>query len=286
MLEWALKTACLHQVDHICCIGDLTAQGSDRQCDEVLRQLKSCKIPFCSTPGNAEVRIFRDGKNAARFDVPAADGVSVILINTFADEPAAEELKKLERLPDNSGFLLATHSPYHNWSKEAQAVLQSALMRGAVTAVIAGHSHHDEDGILRGLDPDKASGGPPVLAIMEQMPDRSWQRNDVVMAGVDPADWDKPERESFRNDIGFSTMWETLPALEFAALHKVANVELRPPVEYNAETLEAIRKWRTCGGKTLSLHLPDLRLPDPENKLFVIGIENPFGAIPMKRIPK
>ncbi|MBE6379575.1 MAG: hypothetical protein E7047_01450 [Lentisphaerae bacterium] len=267
VLKWALDTAQQLHVDLLCCIGDLTAQGSDRQTREVLRQLNSCKIPYCSTPGNAEVRIFRDGRNANLFDVPATDDVPVILINTLADEPVAEDLLKLEALPDNSGFLLATHSPQHNWSPSAQAVLQNALRRGAVTAVIAGHSHHDADGILRGLDPDKAAGGPPMLAVLEQMPDRSWLRTDVVMPGIDPADWTAAELADFRSNIGFSTMWDLLPALEFAALYKVANVELRPPVEYNTETLEAVKKWRECGGKTLSLHLPDLKPVDPENKL-------------------
>ena len=264
---WALQEIYRQQCDLICCIGDLTAQGSDKQTAEILEKLNSSKIRFCSTPGNAELRIYGDGKNAVKFDVPAPEGMPVVLIDTAKDEPTAEELSKLAALPDNGGFLLATHNPVHNWSSQAQEAANLAMQRGAVTALIAGHSHHDEADILRGLDPDKASGGVPMFSIMEQLSNGAWQRSDVTMPGVDPGEWSAAEREDFFRNIGISTMWEEIAALEFACKHNIRHVELRMGLEYASELPQAIEKWRKCCGETLSLHLPDLKLNDEENKL-------------------
>ncbi len=267
VLDWALNAVREEQCDYICCIGDLTAQGSDKQTEYILERLKNCGVPYCSTPGNAEARIFADGKNAARFDIPAPANVPVVLIDTTFNEPASAELAKLEALPDNAGFLLATHNPVRNWSSEAQAVVQKVRSRGAVTFDMAGHSHHDEANILRGLDPDKASGGVPMFAIMERDAQGVWQRRDVAIKGVDPREWSAADREDFRNNIGISTMWEDVAALEFAVQNNIRHVELRIGLEHNENLPQAIEKWRNNGGETLSLHLPNLSLSDEENNL-------------------
>ena len=268
VLEWALQTAAKLECSFICCIGDLTAQGSDRQTEEILKRLKKCGIPFCSTPGNAELRLFPDGRNEAKFNLPPGESFPLILINTAKDEPAAEELNKLAALPEQAGFLLATHNPPAEWSPGAREILAAAQHRGAVTSVIAGHFHHDEEGILRGLDPDKASGGPPMFAVFERMKSGTWTRSDMVMPGVDSVEWTKSEREEFRRNLGFSTMRESVTALEFAALHQVQNVELRlHEAEYSNQLIKAVSKWRSRGGRILSLHLPDLTLRNDEGAL-------------------
>ena len=268
VLEWALQSASELKCDCICCIGDMTAQGSDAQTAEVLKRLKGCGIPFCSTPGNAELRLHPDGRNAAEFDSPPWEGSPIILIDTANDEPAPGELAKLAALPDRAGFLLATHAPPEFWSAPAQKILAAARRRGAVTAVIAGHLHHDEEEILRGLDPDKASGGPPMFAVLERTDGGDWKRSDVAMPGVDPAEWDESEREEFRRNLGFSTMGESAAALEFAALHQVRNVELRlKGTENTGELTQSISRWRDLGGGILSLHLPDLTPGDDSGAL-------------------
>lgn len=267
VLDWALAEVKKQNCDSICCIGDLTAQGSREQTAEVLRRLAGAQLPVCSTPGNAELRIYRDGETAKMFDIAPVENVPVVLIDTSWDEPEKSELQKLENLPDNGGFLLATHNPVPHWSEQAQAAVKKAQQRKAVTAIIAGHSHHDEANILRGLDPDKASGGPPMLAVMERNADGSWLRTDCVMPGVDPGDWNSSEREIFWRNIGFSTMWEEVEAFEFAIKEGVQNVELRPGFK-DIDNLPAnVEKWRQAGGRVLSLHLPDLKLNDQSDSL-------------------
>ena len=268
VLEWALRTSRKLGCACICCIGDMTAQGSDAQTAEVLKRLKRCGIPFCSTPGNAELRLYPDGRNAAKFDLPPREGFPLLLIDTANDDPAPGDLAKLAALPDHAEFLLATHDPPKYWSAGAQEILAAARRRGAVTAVISGHCHHDEAEILRGLDPDKASGGPPMFAVLEHMDGGKWERSDVVMPEADPAEWEEREREEFRRNLGFSTMGESAAALEFAALHQVRNVELRlKRAEDSRMPAQAVSRWRDRGGEILSLHLPDLTPGDDSEAL-------------------
>ena len=103
VLDWALHEARLRKCDFLCCIGDLTAQGSETQTAEILKRLNTCSIPYFSTPGNAELRIYPDGRTADRFKSEPPAGVPVILIDTAKDEPAPEELSGSDALPDRVG---------------------------------------------------------------------------------------------------------------------------------------------------------------------------------------
>ncbi|MBO4631182.1 MAG: metallophosphoesterase family protein [Lentisphaeria bacterium] len=265
VFEWALTEVRRRQADLLCLIGDLTAQGTAHQADRILDRIAKVGIPWCSTPGNAELRS-GVAETEKRFDLPAPGSAGIVTINTARNEPDPDELAKLSVLPDGAGFLLATHNPVRNWSEAARAVVREAEQRRAITAVIAGHSHHDEPGILRGLDPDKASGGPPMFSILSRGAD-GWKREDVVMPGVDPAEWPEADRAALRRMIGISTMWEPLDGLDFACRNRIAHVELRFPLN-GAESLTVpLARWRENGGRTLSLHLPSLTPGDDGGKL-------------------
>lgn len=95
MLDWALHEARLRRCDWLCCIGELTARGSEAQTAEVLKHLDACAIPYCSTPGNAELRIYPDGRTAAKFDLPPPDGLPVVLIDTAKTNPLRKSRKNL-----------------------------------------------------------------------------------------------------------------------------------------------------------------------------------------------
>ena len=267
VLEWALAKIVEQNCNYICCIGDLTAQGSVEQADKVLSYLYATNIDFCSTPGNAELRIYSDGRIAKKFDILPAKEIPLILVDTSFDQPTKEDLEKISALKDNSNYLLATHNPIVKWNPEALEVVNNAIVRKAITGVIAGHSHHDAEGILRGLDPDKASGGAPMFSIFEQDVEGSWNRKDIVMEGIEPKDWDRDFKETFIRNLGVSTMWEEIEAFNFAISNNIKNVELRMGLDYPEELPQVIAQWRQNGGEILSLHLPELRVVDEEENL-------------------
>ena len=261
VLEWALKEVRRQNADLICLIGDLTAEGTHRQSERILDLLRKSDIPFCSTPGNAELRV--GGTETEKlFDILPPKSAKILLVNTARNEPSERDLSRLNALPDGAGFLLATHNPIRNWNPEAGKIVKNAMTRGAVTAVIAGHSHHDEPEILRGLDPDKASGGPPMFSIMTNDDSGCWHRQDHVIPGVDPSEWSAERRLALRERIGLSDMCMPLECLDFAVRNRIRHIELRSPVEYSEDLDEAVSRWRKEGGKTLSMHLPNLTTDD------------------------
>jgi hypothetical protein len=141
------------------------------------------------------------------------------------------------------------------------------MERKAITACIGGHSHHDQEGILRGLDPDKAAGGAPMFSIFEQSNDFCWKRQDYAMPDIEPSSWNPKRKEEFKNNLGLSTMWEELEALDFSIKNNIKHVELRMGLEYSPKLKSSLAEWRNKGGKTLSLHLSDLVATDDNDTL-------------------
>ena len=258
-LDWALADLRARGVAAIVAIGDLTATGTAAQADEVLAALAATGLPFCSTPGNAEWRTDRTGDVAARFDVPPAEGLPLVLVDSANGTPDDTECRRLAALPDGAGALLATHVPPASWNAAANELLADARRRGAVAAVIAGHTHDDRVDALRGLDPDKASGGPPMYAILDN-DGGPWRRSDRVMPGVAPAEWPAAERGALHAMLGVSTMWTPVESIREAARLGIPHLELRyGAVAGNPDGLrEALAEWRAAGGKCLSMHLPNL----------------------------
>ena len=122
-LDWALADMRSRGVGAIVAIGDLTATGTAAQADEVLAALAATGLPLCSTPGNAEWRTDTTGAVAARFALPPADGLPLVLLDSAKGTPDDAELARLAALPDGAGFLLATHVPPASWQAHAQALL-------------------------------------------------------------------------------------------------------------------------------------------------------------------
>ena len=149
-------------------------------------------------------------------------------------------------------------------------LFDNAVKRKAVTAVIAGHIHDDRPGCLRGLDPDKASGGPPMFSIFENDNDCSWKKRDIVMPNIDPDEWNELEWESFCRCFGVACLQEPLETLKSAAEIKIPVLELRYgyPSEVTDELCRAVECWRSSGGKILSIHLPEV-YPDNKESLVI-----------------
>jgi len=262
VLDWALNEAKRCAADLIVGIGDLTATGTAVQTKLLFDRIQAAGLPFCSTPGNAELR---DASNeAAKHDIPVPGGVPVQLFDTARDVLSDADAAKLAALPPDSGLLLATHSPVVFFQNPGKDALQTALANRAVTAVIAGHVHNDGPDVLRGLDPDKSAGGPPAVVFFTRQADGNWVREDHAMPGVDPADWTEAERKAFRDVLGLSCMYDPYNVLAEAAELGIAVAELRFGTWGNdfPRIHAALDNWRAHGGRILSMHLPSL-MGDP-----------------------
>ena len=259
VLNWLGRELAQKQPDLVAAIGDLTALGTPSQNDAMLTFLRSQAIPFCSTPGNAELRTSPDAAELWRIPPPPA--TPILLIDSATGAPQQADLAALELLPDNSRYLLATHVPVQDWPSAHRACVERALARKAITTVVAGHQHDDGPDRIRGLDPDKSAGGPPMFAVFDNA-DGGWKRTTVVMTEADIRPWPLTEREEVFSQLGVSAMHETLETLDAAARLRIPQVELRYSAltqVADAELVTAISRWRGAGGRMLSMHLPNLK---------------------------
>ena len=262
VLDWVVSELQERRPDIVALIGDMTAFGTPHQNRMLIRSLLLLGIPYCSTPGNAELR--STPENGRLWDIRPAPGIPLVLADSSTYELPESDLEKLRSLPDGAGYLLATHVPPYEWNEAARAVLDETRSRGAVTAVIAGHQHNDGEERLRGLDPDKAAGGAPRFDLFDNA-GGSWSRTPVEMSEADVRTWPESERLALFSHFGVSAMWETLETLEAACALGIPHVEFRYSAlerVSDSELKAAIDRWRGVCGKTLSMHLPNLRPED------------------------
>jgi sugar phosphate isomerase/epimerase len=142
---------------------------------------------------------------------------------------------------------------------------------GPFTLFLAGHRHKDDViygddyavHVVRGLDPDKASGGPPCLSFFN-LSHGKWTRHDEIFAGGSPDVFDDKDRREFMELLGISCMDEPVDTMKHAGDHSIRCVEVRSRESmFSSGLAEAISSWRDSGGRVLSLHMPGLQLcPD------------------------
>ena len=268
IFKWALAEAKVRKADLIAGAGDLTSMGEISAAERIMAQLESCGLPFILAPGNAEFRskaeterVLQIMQTANQFDnvvcVDSAHGNLTEESSAFLRECAASGKK---------GLLLISHCPVSSWEDADRDILNEMISNGTVTMVVYGHKHIDISGFamecVRGLDPDKASGGAPALVFFTQNADNSWLREDVVCPLAEAKSFPEEIRKEIYDSFGISGMKTPLESLSFAIEKNLPVFEIRfSSAEdfLSPELQEAVGKWRKSGGRYLSLHMPDLR---------------------------
>ena len=264
--EWALLEAAGRQVDYLVGAGDLTSIGTAAAARR-LRQ-KAGDLPLLLTPGNAELRSAPE--TAACLDILQTSQVqdSVVLLDSSAVSLSPASRALFAGLPPHRRRLAVTHCPHHYLPAEDQQLLAERLADQAIGTLVSGHIHRDENNgpyqVVRGLDPDKAIGGPPAFVIMDNA-SGAWRREDVACGFADPSTWPAEERAEWLSLLGISGMKDTLTALAAAAEHGVPGFEIRASEALPlpaAGLAAAVDAWRRRGGRHLSVHLPAIGLDD------------------------
>ena len=252
VLRWAVREASRRGCEAIVCAGDMIGSGRKAEADAVAAILAESALPVSFPPGNAELRCPAESAEALAIlaGAPPPDGV------ILADSSRGWWDGALGDRALPAGMLVVTHVPPPCGS---HGVLAPPL-------VVAGHTHRDSEApglsIVRGLDPDKALGGPPAFAIYGRDADGAWRREeDVAFPGVSPSEWDASFRRDFLDDLGLATMDDPFGGLDFAIRNGVRCIEFRARSwsQGNFDALRAkVREWRASGGRILSLHLNEL----------------------------
>ena len=274
-LDWALHHLAAERTDVVIVAGDVTAAGTVEAAGRARAKMDGSGLTYRMMAGNSDRRT--PGQEEPTRDLLTASDafaddqwVAICLDSSEETIPptARAGLQRDLQAARDRRVVLVTHYPPDTLPDDDREWLHRVLAGGRVGLFIAGHSHVDRQEsigladchIVRGLDPDKAIGGPPALAIFE-LADGTCSRRDVSFPDGDVGVWSPDAREEFLARLGFSCMADSLDGLAAARERAVTCVELR--AAYAAETpgralRDAVRAWRDAGGEYLSVHMPDL----------------------------
>jgi|LSQX01.2.fsa_nt_gb Zn ribbon nucleic-acid-binding protein len=264
VFDWALAEAARQDVDLLLGAGDMTSLGTLGAAKRLVSKMAETGIPFLNAPGNAERRTSHCRSDVAALLNPNMRCGNVIVLDN-ARQKLTEESKDFLRkvAASNAKDLLAVaHCPLTTMTVDEQVWLDEFVIDGVISCLVCGHKHQDYSDkhyqVIRGLDPDKAIGGPPALVIMEWI-DNKWKRRDITCPLATPTGWPLEIRQGFLDHLGISISGNPLEDIVRATELRVPCIELRygDGLVLMADQLaKPLENWRNAGGKNLSLHLP------------------------------
>ena len=292
--EWALATAVQQQADVIVAAGDLVSVGTLDAAKRVRQKLYATNLPCLIVAGNAEIRtpefsaaVLRELRTPVTFE---QNGYCVAVLDNSREILTAEDRDMIKSLVKRAHkqIFVAAHFPLDSFPSEDKKFLTGLIESGAIGIFVVGHMHYDsteylgkgEYHIVRGIDPDKAIGGPPALTFFEyDSKCKKWRRSECTYPGGCALSWTAAERTEFRRLLGISCMEDSPGGINKAICHEIKNIELR--FEYTEklaleELHTLLEQWRNEGGQHLSIHLPDISWDQKKSK--VKGVEQVKSA--------
>ena len=273
-LDWALDVLGPIGPDVVIVAGDVTAMGTPASAHRFREKMEQSGLPFFITPGNSDRRsgpAYPAVRSAlATPQTCQASDWAVLLADTSQGVIGPHERTRLEGLAGqhrSRTAIVVTHWPPETLDAESSDWFADWVQRHSIRLIVAAHQHVDrryeiagiEAHVIRGLDPDKAIGGPPAITLFEDKGEE-WHRREVRFPAGTADDWPKSQRREFHSLLGFSCSNDPLDGLHLAAGHGVPCVELRAnaaDVDPNALTAR-LSAWRGAGGNYLSWHMPTI----------------------------
>ena len=261
VLDWALTEAKAQKVDLIVGAGDLTGTGTEAAAMRIRLKLEKTKIPFLLTPGNAEMRDPAWKKRSSAILATPRQYDHVVLLDSSTRMFAARDRELLKELTRQGGqnLLAVTHCPMATLDDGDRKLLEQAASAGTIGQLVAGHYHSDtrevKYSLVRGLDPDKAAGGAPALALFTLDDSGNWSRRDIACPAADPRLWPENERREWLNHLGISGMAAPLDSLALAVeAIAVGQIEVGDAVAANDQKILLPQKVPTsshpaCGAQ-------------------------------------
>lgn len=272
-LDYALNRLQSEKPDVVLMLGDVTATGTLESAECVRTMLDESGLCFRMIPGNSDERT-PDCRaavaNILTVDSPFYSDEYVVCLLDIHDGKVSprgiDRLKTLMATAETRPVVLGSHYPLSVCMKDPY--VQSLIQSEQISLFIGAHVHRDQQRktgkmsvyTVRGLDPDKAIGAPPAVALFE-FKDQEWNTHSIPFEEGTVTNWSSSMRQEFIDHLGFSCMSKSLEGLHYASLHGVRCVELRAPNALSVpreELLNAVRLWRNSGGTHLSIHMPDL----------------------------
>lgn len=273
-LDWALEALRTRRPDLLVVAGDVTAAGSPEAATTFRSKLDRSGLSYLITPGNSDLRNppQRSTVLAALETASVLDHreCRVVLVDTAEGGVTPEARLALTQADHGLGdraLVVVTHCPPESLVPESRQWFEAWAQQVRPSLVLAAHTHRDRQchwagttlHVVRGVDPDKAIGGPPAL-VMFELQEGAWRRSDLCFPDGTADGWSSAESEDFGAMLGLACSRDVCGGLLRAAAEKVPCMELRAKAA--AAELEglcdALEAWRASDGRYLSWHMPDV----------------------------
>lgn len=267
-LRWAVGEANKLAPDFVAFTGDMTTYGTRDAANQFLEAASGLTPPWLFTPGNAELRASGamsalEGARSRRSLI--LGGVQFLLPDTSAGRISAADRTWLDtEVHSANARVILTHYPVDVLDADSRSWIESWLHAHPVELYLAGHRHferqrsvgHCREIITRGLDPDKAFGGPPGITLLERSADGDWSLQAIPW----PHERDLLPAETGHSPVGWSIHGDPVETVRETRRHGLHVLELRPrePAYDVAATIEQLRHLRDERPTYLSWHLPNL----------------------------
>ena len=176
-LDKALQQICSNKPDMLLVAGDVTSMGSVSALKRFLQKLNSVLCDKLTTVGNSDLRTPETENTAIDMlgtgGKKKTDDCILIMLSRYnkeKDYQLLEELKENKNLP----FMICSHFNMEELDPEICTIVKD-ILRSGKGIFVAGHLHEDDypdnnksrQHLIRGIDPDKASGGPPSVTYFQ-----------------------------------------------------------------------------------------------------------------------
>ena len=248
VLAWTIEKIGQIRPDFVAFSGDATTYGTVPSLAAFHRQMERVSCPVLITPGNAELRSGQSDWVAAnwasRRRLDFGNSVALLPDTSTGSLPAKERswLQSEVRNSDDS-VLLITHYPIDSLDKDSRGWLLEWMENVDVELYVAGHIHRDrirsvgrtKELVTRGLDPDKAIGGPPALT--ECIRDSEGKWTECTHAWDPELELNKAGTLPVECLAGWSYPGDPVEALASTAEIGLSALELRPDTASPSETV-------------------------------------------------
>ena len=274
-LHWALEEVDRRQPDFLAAGGDITTYGTAAAATHFLEALAGVRTPTFFTPGNAELRrpealpLLRDWMAPER-RYTVQDDLLVLFPDTSTGALPVAERDWLEQTVTSHSTIerriVITHYPLDKMARESTAWMEKWLARHSVELLVAGHSHFHRERrvdscaeiVVRALDPDKAIGDLPGIALFESATPGQWEHRFIPWSPkIQLLPADLPADVS---PVGWSIHGDPVEAARETLDFGLSCLELRPKnLDFSRPALAAaLQQLRDRGYLYLSYHLPGL----------------------------
>ena len=267
-LRWAIRESNRLAPDLVAFTGDMTTYATADAARQLLDAASQLDVPWAFTPGNAELRSGQAMsvlKAVSQKKSLTLSGVTFLLPDTSTGHISNSERAWLGSHVAAGPTVILTHYPLDTLDAGSRTWVEAWLATHSVELYLAGHRHFTRsrrvngclEVITRGLDPDKAFGGPPGINLFERRADGNLSEQAIPW----PHERDLLPAETGHSPVGWSIHGDPVETVRKTYDFGLNVLELRPrDPDYDlAVTVTELNRLRSDRPIYLSWHLPSLK---------------------------